>query len=81
MVGQTLRDALSSFQPNLVLYDAGVDIHRDDSLGRLSISDDGLRRREYLVTARTLQTRAPLSWCLGAMGVLFCRIVACCHTL
>lgn len=32
-----------------VLYDAGVDPHQDDALGRLSLTDEGLRRRELLV--------------------------------
>lgn len=42
---------LSSFRPDLVLYDAGVDPHEDDALGRLALSDEGLRRRELLVGA------------------------------
>jgi acetoin utilization deacetylase AcuC-like enzyme len=38
---QVLPGVLSSFRPQLVLYDAGVDIHADDELGRLSVSDQG----------------------------------------
>jgi acetoin utilization deacetylase AcuC-like enzyme len=38
---QVLPGVLSSFRPQLVLYDAGVDIHVDDELGRLSVSDQG----------------------------------------
>jgi acetoin utilization deacetylase AcuC-like enzyme len=36
-----LPDVLAGFQPQLVLYDAGVDIHVDDELGRLAVSDAG----------------------------------------
>lgn len=48
-----------------VLYDAGVDPHEDDALGRLSLTDDGLRRRELLVSG---------AWeCTGAFAVATCR--------
>lgn len=32
---------LDSFRPDLVLYDAGVDPHQDDELGRLRLTDEG----------------------------------------
>ena len=48
-----LPDLLTSFQPDLVLYDAGVDVHIDDELGRLSLTDDGIFRREMLVCLRS----------------------------
>lgn len=37
--------------PHTVLYDAGVDPHVDDTLGNLALTDEGLRRRELLVSA------------------------------
>ena len=49
VLGGVLPGVLSSFEPDLVLYDAGVDPHADDSLGRLALSDDGLMRRELQV--------------------------------
>lgn len=36
-------------RPDLVIYDAGVDPHRDDALGRLSLSTEGIYRREAMV--------------------------------
>ena len=36
-------------QPDLVLYDAGVDVHVDDSLGRLALSNAGIRARDEMV--------------------------------
>jgi acetoin utilization deacetylase AcuC-like enzyme len=36
-----LPDVLSQHRPDLVLYDAGVDPHRDDLLGKLALSDAG----------------------------------------
>lgn len=32
---------LDTFHPDLVLYDAGVDPHREDELGRLRLTDQG----------------------------------------
>ena len=32
---------LDTFRPDLVLYDAGVDPHWDDELGRLRLTDQG----------------------------------------
>ena len=55
-----LRPALDMIidrvQPDLILYQAGVDVHADDKLGRLSLSDEGIAARDTLVarTARTL---------------------------
>lgn len=49
VLGEMLPPVLSCFQPDLVLYDAGVDTHKDDSLGKLALTDDGLLRRELQV--------------------------------
>lgn len=32
---------LDTFRPDLVLYDAGVDPHQEDELGRLRLTDEG----------------------------------------
>ncbi len=49
-----LADTLSALtalrrRPDLVLYDAGVDVHNDDRLGQLSLSHFGLRARDEMV--------------------------------
>lgn len=43
MLTTELSRVVAEFEPDLVLYDAGVDPHVDDKLGRLSLSDEGLR--------------------------------------
>lgn len=48
-VAEVIPGVLQDFRPDLVLYDAGVDPHHDDKLGRLSLTDSGLRRREMQV--------------------------------
>ncbi len=48
-----LRDAVAAalgrFSPDIVFYNAGVDPHRDDRLGRLALSDAGLENRDMRV--------------------------------
>lgn len=48
-LGQYLPDLLQQVKPDLVLYDAGVDPHGQDRLGKLSLTDLGLYRREMQV--------------------------------
>lgn len=49
-----LPGILQDFRPDLVLYDAGVDPHESDELGRLSLSTRGLLQRDTLVRCRRL---------------------------
>ena len=49
MLGEVLPSVLTCFRPDLVLYDAGVDTHMHDSLGKLNLTDRGLQRRELQV--------------------------------
>lgn len=48
-MADTLPGLLTDFRPDLVLYDAGIDPHEGDALGRLALTDEGLHRRELLV--------------------------------
>lgn len=64
-VAEILPGILQEFKPDLVLYDAGVDIHVGDDLGRLSISDEGLERREYLVLDTCLACGTPVAGFVG----------------
>lgn len=47
-----LETAFDLARPTLVLYLAGADPYRDDRLGRLALTMDGLRERDHLVLAR-----------------------------
>ena len=44
-----LSDLLTQVNPDLVLFDAGVDTHVSDRLGKLSLTDWGIYRRERMV--------------------------------
>lgn len=53
-LGEAARKAMSEFRPELVMYVAGADPYREDQLGGLSLTFDGLKARDRLVfdTAR-----------------------------
>lgn len=53
------------FRPEIVLYQAGVDGLASDRLGRLSLTMDGLRRRDLLVIEAARQWKIPLVITLG----------------
>lgn len=65
IVEQTLQEALSIHQPDLVLYDAGVDIWQGDALGHLDISSEGMYLRDELVIRTCLQQHIPLATVIG----------------
>jgi acetoin utilization deacetylase AcuC-like enzyme len=56
---------LARHRPGLVLYQAGVDPHGDDRLGRLALTDAGLAARETLVAQAVARAGAALAVTLG----------------
>jgi acetoin utilization deacetylase AcuC-like enzyme len=60
-----LPDLLSQVKPNLVLYDAGVDTHRCDRLGKLAMTDTGLFRRELQVLETCIARGYPVACVIG----------------
>ncbi len=65
VVDDTLGYLLPLYQPDLVLYDAGVDVHRDDALGLLALSDAGLAARDSRVIEHCLERDIPLVGLIG----------------
>lgn len=57
--------AIANFRPDIVFYNAGVDPHRDDRLGRLSLSDEGLVERDRFVIDAVREAGIPLAGVLG----------------
>ena len=60
-----LPQVLAGFDPDLVLYQAGVDVHGADRLGRLALSDEGLDRRDAYVVQAVRSRAVPLASALG----------------
>ncbi len=62
---QAVRPALDTFRPELVMYVAGADPYRDDQLGGLDLTMDGLRRRDEFVIGSSLNAGAPVAIALA----------------
>jgi acetoin utilization deacetylase AcuC-like enzyme len=65
ILAQSLPDLLSQVKPDLVLYDAGVDTHVNDALGKLALSDRGIYRREMLVLSTCVDLGYPVAGVIG----------------
>ncbi|MFO7726518.1 MAG: histone deacetylase [Oceanipulchritudo sp.] len=64
-LNEVLPDLLDRTSPDLVFYDAGVDVHRDDRIGRFSLTDRGLEQRERLVMEAVRSRGIPLAGVIG----------------
>jgi acetoin utilization deacetylase AcuC-like enzyme len=64
-LARTLTPLLDDFAPDLILYQGGVDPYAGDRLGRLSLTDAGLARRDLLVADLALARRIPLASTVG----------------
>lgn len=71
-----LPAVLDGFQPDMVLYQAGVDPHADDKLGRLALSDAGLAVRDSFVVREVRRRGLPVASALGGGYGTDPRVVA-----
>lgn len=53
-LAETLEKTEALPQPDLVFYNAGVDVHREDRLGRLAMTDKGIAQRDRNVISHFL---------------------------
>jgi len=65
LLAEHLPGLLDNTRPDLVFFNAGVDPHVDDKLGRLALSEQGLARRERLVLETCLRAGVPVAGVLG----------------
>ena len=64
-LGEAVSRAMAASAPDIVFYNAGVDICAGDRLGRLAVSDKGLRARERLVIREVRRRGVPLVCVIG----------------
>lgn len=64
-VGDRIPELLDQVRPQLVLYNAGVDPHHSDRLGRLNLSSTGLLQRDRLVLDACLRRSIPVATVIG----------------
>ncbi len=52
--------ALEECKPDFIFYNAGTDVYREDPLGRMNITQDGIIRRDALVFEKALERGIPI---------------------
>lgn len=62
---QVLEPAFLQFEPDLVLWVAGADVHEEDRFGQLKLSIDAMRERDFLVLNCVLRWKVPLAVVFG----------------
>ena len=64
-VQQSLQTLLNWHRPDLVIFDAGVDIHQDDELGLLNISTPAIFQRDDMVLQSCVEQSIPVAAVIG----------------
>jgi acetoin utilization deacetylase AcuC-like enzyme len=62
---ESVNRAIAEVDPDFVLYDAGVDIYENDKLGRLKVSEIGIRQRDRWVLERCVGAEIPVAAVIG----------------
>ncbi len=62
---KTLDQIESHFTPDIVFYDAGVDVHSNDDLGNLNFTDYGIKKRDEIVCEYFKEKKIPLCTVIG----------------
>lgn len=60
-LGEGLEKALAEFQPDLMVYVAGADPYREDQLGGLRLTQEGLEKRDRLVYGKAGEKKIPVA--------------------
>jgi len=61
----TLPTILAEHQPDFIFYDAGVDVHKDDRLGYVNLTDDGIFARDKYVIDTCINLGLPTACVIG----------------
>ena len=65
ILGQTLKKCIDKITPDIVIYDAGVDVHKNDKLGNLSLTSKGILERDKLVISFFKNKFIPVATVIG----------------
>jgi acetoin utilization deacetylase AcuC-like enzyme len=65
LLEEVLPSLLANSRPDVVFYNAGVDPHGEDHLGRLALSDEGLAARDRMVIRTVRDRGVPLAGAIG----------------
>jgi acetoin utilization deacetylase AcuC-like enzyme len=57
----TIPKIISDFKPQLIVYVAGADPFREDQIGGLALSKEGLRKRDEFVFSQAVNYQVPIA--------------------
>ena len=60
-----LKKFRENFNPDLVIYDAGVDVHENDKLGNLKLTSNGILARDKKVISYFKNKSIPVATVIG----------------
>jgi acetoin utilization deacetylase AcuC-like enzyme len=60
-----LPKVLDQFEPDFIIYQSGVDVLKTDKLGKLALTMEGCKERDYTVLSMARQHQIPLMCCMG----------------
>ncbi|TYL48242.1 histone deacetylase [Marinomonas sp. IMCC 4694] len=60
-----LPNILEQHNPDFIFYDAGVDVHKDDRLGYLNLTDEGIYNRDKYVIETCVALNLPTACVIG----------------
>ena len=65
ILNRTLNTIQKQVIPDIVLYDAGVDVYLNDKLGNLKLSLDGIKKRDHCVLDHFRKQNIPVATVIG----------------
>lgn len=65
MLRDVLPDLFDEFRPDIVFYNAGVDVHGDDRLGKLKLTNDDIAERDKTVIGFFRDRQIPVCGVIG----------------
>ncbi|MGE4357288.1 MAG: histone deacetylase [Candidatus Omnitrophota bacterium] len=65
ILAKNIPSILKSFKPDIILYQAGADPYKDDQLGGLKLTKEGLRKRDAFIFHQAKENRIPIMVTLG----------------
>jgi acetoin utilization deacetylase AcuC-like enzyme len=65
ILAETLDQVAAQFTPDFVFYNAGVDVHGEDRLGRLALTNEGIAARDQAVIRRYAKAEIPVCGVIG----------------
>jgi len=60
LVIKFIKKAINQFKPNLIIFNAGTDIYKNDQLGNFNISANGIIQRDTIVFSLAQKYNIPI---------------------